>query len=231
MAYTENIIDKLINECVEGCIPVVNESLRTYHDDKHNLFDKLKRLGIEYDYIGSGEEPIIDIETWDEDTKRKVKSLLNVYGWQVIKETGWCVTAERVYSALWNDYYDMEAEKDEDYPYGEGIYYHITTAQKAPKILRQGLTVREGNKLGFKRGQRTYLLSWPWREFGEALYRNSREPKVDLVILLVDLRKYLGKQINIYHDDFTDDDGAVYTYDYIPPDCLQIYDRFTVNGQ
>jgi hypothetical protein len=231
MAYAKDIIVKLINECVADCLPVVNESLRTYHDENHNLSDKLRRLGIGYDYIGSGEEPIIDIETWDEDTKRKVKSLLNVYGWQVVKETDWCVTAERVYSALWNDYYDMEAEEDKDYPYGEGIYYHITTAQKAPKILRQGLTVREGNKLGFKRGQRTYLLSWPWREFGEALYRNSREPKVDLVILLVDLRKYLGKQINIYHDDFTDDDGAVYTYDYIPPDCLKIYDRFTVNGR
>jgi hypothetical protein len=231
MAYAKDIIVKLINECVADCLPVVNESLRTYHDDEHNLFDKLDRLDIGYDYIGSEEEPVIDIETPDEATRRKVKSLLSVYGWQVINETDWCVSAERVYSELWNNYYDMEAEKDDDYPHGEGIYYHITTARKAPKILRQGLTVREGNKLGFKRGQRTYLLSWPWREFGESLYRNSSEPKVDLVILLVDLRKYLGRQINIYHDDFTEDEGAVYTYDYIPPDCLTVYDRFTVNGR
>ena len=48
--------------------------------------------------------------------------------------------------------------------------------------------------------------------------------KKKITILLVDIRKYLGKQINIYHDDFTDYDGAVYTYDYIPPQCIKIFD-------
>ena len=40
----------------------------------------------------------------------------------------------------------------------------------------------------------------------------DRDEKTNVTILLVDVRKYLGKQINIYHDDFTDDEGAVYTY-------------------
>ena len=53
--------------------------------------------------------------------------------------------------------------------------------------------------------------------------------KINITILLVDIRKYLGKQINIYHDDFTADEGAVYTYDYIPPQCIKVYDNFIVD--
>lgn len=154
--------------------------------------------------------------------------MLNYYGWKAIKDNGWSVCTERIYGDKWNDFYDNEAEKDNDYPYGVGIYYHITPSYKVPKILRQGLTVREGNKLGYARGERTYLISYPGKDFAYSLFRDRKE-KVELTILLVDIGKYLGKQINIYHDDFTSDDGAVYTYDYIPPQCIKVYDTFTIS--
>lgn len=96
-----------------------------------------------------------------------------------------------------------------------------------PKILRQGLTVREGNKLGYARGERSYLISYPSKDFAYSLFRD-RKDKIDATILLVDIREYLGKQINIYHDDFTNDEGAVYTYDYIPPQCIKVYDTFEI---
>ena len=41
-------------------------------------------------------------------------------------------------------------------------------------------------------------------------------------------RKWLGKQINLYHDDLTYDEGAVYTYDYIPPQCISIYQTLEI---
>lgn len=129
---------------------------------------------------------------------------------------------EREFGDKWNEYYDEEAEKDDDYPFGIGIYYHLTPTEKVTKILKQGLTVREGNKLGYARGERTYLISYPEIGFAYSLFRDRKEKK-KITILLVDIRKYLGKQINIYHDDFADDD-AVYTYDYIPPQCIKIFD-------
>ena len=60
------------------------------------------------------------------------------------------------------------------------------------------------------------------------VYR-EKTAKVEVTILLVDIRNYLGKQINIYHDDFTSDEGAVYTYDYIPPQCIKVYDTFEIS--
>ena len=154
--------------------------------------------------------------------------MLNYYGWKEINDNGWSICAERIYGDKWNDYYDTEAEKDDDYPYGVGIYYHITPSYKVPKILKQGLTVREGNKLGYSRGERTYLISYPGKDFAYSLFRDRKE-KVEVTILLVDIRNYLGKQINIYHDDFTSDEGAVYTYDYIPPQCIKVYDTFEIS--
>lgn len=221
-------IDKLINECVDKYLrEYLNENLKTHDDDDYNLYGKLEELNISYDFINVW-ETILEIETPDKGTKAKVRQLLNYYGWKEIKDKGNSVCAERIYGNNWNDFYDEEAEDDDDYPYGVGIYYHITLSRKVPKILRQGLTVREGNKLGYARGERTYLISYPAIDLAYSLFRGHKE-KVEVTILLVDIRKYLGKQINIYHDDFTDDDGAVYTYDYIPPQCIKVYDTFEIS--
>ncbi len=217
-----HLLKQLVKECVDR---YVNENLKT-HDDEFNIYEKLEELDIPYDYINDGEN-ILEIRTPNKKIKAKVRQLLNYYGWKEIKDNGWSICAERIYGDKWNGFYDIEAGKDNDYPYGVGIYYHITPSYKVPKILRQGLTVREGNKLGYARGERTYLISYPGKDFAYSLFRGYKE-KVEVTILLVDIRKYLGKQINIYHDDFTSDDGAVYTYDYIPPQCIKVYDTFEI---
>lgn len=224
----------LINEKIDLIIKktlhhYLNENLYT-HDDDYNLLGKLYELDIDYDYINSN-DTAVSINTPDDNTRKKVFELLNYYGWKAIKDLGWCICAERIYGDLWNNFYDSEAENDQEegnsYPYGVGIYYHITTSNKVNKILKQGLTVREGNKLGYSRGARTYLISYPNEELAYSLFKDMKD-SVDVTILLVDLREFLGKQINIYHDDFTSDDGAVYTYDYIPPKCLKVYKTFTI---
>ena len=221
------LLEQLVNECVDRYLrEYLNENLKT-HDDDYNLYGKLEELGIPYSFINDREN-ILEIQTPNKNTKTKVRQLLNYYGWKEIKDNGWSICAERIYGDNWNDFYDDEAEGDDDYPYGVGIYYHITLSYKVPKILRQGLTVREGNKLGYARGERTYLISYPAGELAYSLFRGHKE-KVEVTILLVDIRKYLGKQINIYHDDFTDDEGAVYTYDYIPPQCIKVYDTFEIS--
>ena len=221
---TESNLHEIVKKCVTKIFEkLLNENLKT-HDDEYNLYEKLDELDISYDYINEREN-IIEIDTPNEGTKEKVLQLLNYYGWKKIKDNGYSVCAERIYGDLWNNFYDTEADKDDDYPHGIGIYYHITPSYKVPKILKQGLTVREGNKLGYARGNRTYLISYPSKDFASSLFKDSKE-KMNVTILLVDIRKYLGKKINIYHDDFTYDDGAVYTCDYIPPQCIKVYDTF-----
>lgn len=211
----------------ESVKTILNENLKT-HDDEFNIYEKLDELDISYNFINEREN-IIEISIPNKDVKKKVFQLLNYYGWNAIKMTDWSIFAERIYGDKWNDFYDEEAENDDDYPYGVGIYYHITPSYKVPKILRQGLTVREGNKLGYERGERTYLISYPSKDFAYSLFRDIKD-KIDATILLVDIREYLGKQINIYHDDFTNDEGAVYTYDYIPPQCIKVYDTFEIES-
>lgn len=231
MPFSENeskkyLFRKLVNECVDTCLSkYLNENLKT-HDDEYNIYEKLDELDISYDFINDLEN-ILEIQTPDKNTKTNVRQLLNYYGWKEIKDNGLSICAERIYGDKWNNFYDTEAEKDDDYPFGVGIYYHITPSYKVPKILRQGLTVREGNKLGYARGERTYLISHPGKDFVHSLFRD-RKDKLEVTILLVDIRNYIGKQINIYHDDFTFDDGAVYTYDYIPPQCIKVYDTLEI---
>lgn len=225
--YKKCLLKQLVNECVDNCLrKYLNENLKT-HDDEFNIYEKLEELDISYDFINVWEN-VLEIRTPDKNTKTKVRQLLNYYGWKEINDNGWSICAERIYGDKWNDYYDIEAEKNDDYPYGVGIYYHMTPSYKVPKILKQGLTVREGNKLGYSRGERTYLISYPGKDFAYSLFRDRKE-KVEVTILLVDIRNYLGKQINIYHDDFTSDEGAVYTYDYIPPQCIKVYDTFEIS--
>ena len=224
MKLTKTELKNIIKESVKT---ILNENLKT-HDDEFNIYEKLDELDISYNFINEREN-IIEISIPNKDVKKKVLQLLNYYGWKAIKMTDWSIFAERIYGDKWNDFYDEEAENDDDYPYGVGIYYHITPSYKVPKILRQGLTVREGNKLGYARGERTYLNSYPSKDFAYSLFRD-RKDKIDATILLVDIREYLGKQINIYHDDFTNDEGAVYTYDYIPPQCIKVYDTFEIES-
>lgn len=57
------------------------------------------------------------LRIFDEKTKSKVLQLLNYYGWKAIKDNGWSVCAERIYGDKWNNFYDTEAEKDDDCPF------------------------------------------------------------------------------------------------------------------
>lgn len=220
----DDSVRRVLSENVSKAIKLsITENLFTHDNEKHNLYDKLDELDIPFDFINL-QENIIEIDITNEQMRKKVHYLLNMYGWKNIKETKECIYAERIYGDDYNDFYDTEADKDDDYPHGVGIYYHITPSYKVPKIMKQGLTVREGNKLGYKRGERIYLISYPAFELMFEL--NRRDPQKEYTILMVDLRKYLGKQINLYHDDFADD-CAVYTYNYIPPSCISIYDKYT----
>lgn len=224
---TESDLHRIVKESVNSvlnenvCRKFLFENLFT-HDDNYYLPQKLDDLDIPYDFINDY-ETVLEININNEETRKKVLYLLNMYGWKNIKETNTSIFAERIYGDNWNDYYDRETDTDNDYPHGVGIYYHITTSNKVSKILKQGLTVREGNKLGYKRGERTYLISYPDINLAKQLYKNTNN---GITILLVDLRKYLGKQITIYHDDMSSDDGAVYTYDYIPPSCIKVYQTY-----
>lgn len=210
---------KLIAQEVNNIIRQhINENLFT-HNDEYNLLDKLDEYDITYDFINEN-ETIIEIRTrGNQETAILINKLLNYYGWMNIKETKFSIFAERKYGDLVNNYID---EDEDDYPTGIGIFYHITPTSNVEKILRRGLLPRESQKLGYSRGKRIYLLSYPSDDFARQLFRNNPEIN-DITILKVDISEYIGKNIDIYHDDFTSDDGAVFTYDYIPAKCIEIY--------
>ena len=212
---TERDLHRIVEKSVRRAI---NENLKT-HDDEYNIYEKLDELDIPYDFINDWDN-IIEIETENDDIRRKVLRLLNYYGWKCIKDYGFSICAERIYGDEWDNFEDKDAENDSNYPSGVGIYYHITPYNKVNKILKQGLTVRDGKKLGYDRGDRIYLISYPNKDFVNSLVGKNAKA----AILLVDISKYVGKQIKVYHDDLTNDEGAVYTYDYIPPKCIKLFD-------
>lgn len=218
---TERDLHRIVEKSVRRAI---NENLKTY-DDEYNIYEKLDELDIPYDFINDRNN-IIEIETENDNARRKVFRLLNYYGWKPIKDNGSSICAERIYGDEWDSFEDKDAENDSNYPSGVGIYYHITPYNKVNKILKQGLTVRDGKKFGYDRGDRIYLISYPSKDFINSLIEGEN---TKVAVLLVDISKYVGNQIKIYHDDFTSDEGAVYTYDYIPPKCIKLFDVIEPN--
>jgi len=222
---TIRINESDIRSMVGRCVSILRENLFTHDDIKYSLAFKLEDLGIEWYDIS--DEKVLKVETPDEGTKKKVLSLVNYYGWQVIKDEGDSVTIERKYTDSMDNYYDYEAESDQDrgnpdanYDFGVGIFYHITPTSNVESILKNGLRPKDNNKLGYERGRRTYLMTYPDTWLAGNLFDRDGS---DLTILKVDLRKYIGRQVKTYHDDLYDSNGSAYTNDYIPPECISIF--------
>ena len=129
---TEGDLHRIVEKSVRRAI---NENLKT-HDDEYNIYEKLDELDIPYDFINDWDN-IIEIETENDDIRRKVLRLLNYYGWKCIKDYGFSICAERIYGDEWDNFDDKDIEKDSNYPHGVGIYYHITPYNKVNKILKQ----------------------------------------------------------------------------------------------
>lgn len=206
---TENRLRGIIKECI-------NENFRTYDNSEHNLIDKLYDLEIDYDYINSN-ETMLEISIDNEDMRRLVNNLLNVYGWVKITEDEYSICAERRYGDKMDNYIDPDEQQ-------WGIYYHVTPSEKVSKILRQGLTPRQGSRLGYARGERVYLISYPSTSMIKDFH--MRGDNREYTILKVDLTGLLGNKIHIYQDELAEE-GAVYTYEPIPPQCISVYS--TVN--
>lgn len=202
---TEDRLRNIIKECI-------NESFRTYDSEEHNLIDKLYDLDIDYDYINSN-ETMLEISIDNEDMRKLVNNLLNVYGWVKITEDEYSICAERRYGDKMDDYIDPDEQQ-------WGIYYHVTPSEKVSKILRQGLTPRQGSRLGYARGERVYLISYPSTNLIKDFH--MRGDNREYTILRVDLTGLIGKKIHIYQDELAEE-GAVYTYEPIPPQCISVY--------
>ena len=80
---TERDLHRIVEKSVRRAI---NENLKTY-DDEYNIYEKLDELDIPYEFINDRNN-IIEIETEDDDARRKVSRLLNYYGWKPIKDNG-----------------------------------------------------------------------------------------------------------------------------------------------
>lgn len=125
------------------------------------------------------------------------------------------------------------------------VLYHITPISKLPKILKNGLVPRTTNTLS-NRPERVYLYSkkmslFSLRAFANALWKAQLEKKLNLnglnkkeiaeklnqprtekyAFLEIDTSKC--NDLKIFGDP--DMDGAVWTYDNIPPQAIKIINK------
>ena len=100
---TENRLRDIIKESI-------NESFRTYDSYEHNLIDKLYDLEIDYDYINS-DDTMLKISIDNEEMRRLVNNLLNVYGWVKIMEDEYSICAERRYGDKMDNYIDPDEKQ------------------------------------------------------------------------------------------------------------------------
>ena len=104
--------------------------------------------------------------------------------------------------------------------------YHVTTATKAKKIIRNGFYPKNDNHVEFNYDPRVYffttndkkiLLSYALesRKFST----DGKERKRDFAILKID-RKQLNDGVKFFRDSNMPNNYGVFTYQYIPSSAI-----------
>lgn len=156
-----------------------------------------------------------------EDEVGRIKNFLKFCGWYKATEES---DGDKV-SLI----FEKEHMKDEEAVKDFNAAYHVTSYKKVEKILRQGLTPKHNDRLGYH-PSRVYLFPdntcdvINLRFVGEMLhYQTYHKPRnEDYAILKVDLSN--ANDIKFYLDPNAD--GAVFTYDNIPPNLITVIDIF-----
>lgn len=156
----------------------------------------------------------ITIDKYSDDVKGKLQSLLNFFGFKVIKqvksESRFSNKPTPCYRFCFEAVYGDEEVKND-------IYLHATPTRKVKKILKYGLIPRDGKKLGYDRPDRIYLS----KLYDTTLFSMLFDKDEDYTVLKIDLSKS-DNDVRLYRDPLVDDEIAVYTPDTIPPQCISI---------
>lgn len=153
---------------------------------------------------------------------RSIEKFCNVCGWNLVNQCDFNLIPEYKMYAFQKEHYEKEDELKL-----RKEYYHLTPMRKVNKIMKQGLCPKSGNKLGTY-PSRVYLfpdisridisriaddLENPLGRFNDINPR--KEP---YAVLRIDTSKC--PNIKVYGDvDFY---GAVFTYDNIPPQAINV---------
>ena len=212
----ENTINKIVSDSIKKIL--IEGLTKSY--SYYCFCDYLKNLGFKRimtsrDYDGNPIETIkhlrIDKDLYTDDIKNKFNSILNIFGWQIIKtNTGKrtdCSSGDEIPTI----FFDIEAKYGNGY-IADGIYYHASPKNKISKILRNGLCPRDEGKRGDYRGPRIYLAA-----HNDDFIFNSVLGDTDYKVLEVDLR---GSGIMVYKDEYAQ--NSVYTLQNIPPNRIKI---------
>ena len=207
---------------MESIYEVISESLRSHPSFGYGYIgnitiqDRLENLGFRICNDGRNDRGRltckIKYSDWTDEIEGKLLEILNFYGYFLSgKGNGTdlydgepivCITIETIYG---------NREKTLD------TYYHAASDSKVPKILRQGLIPKSSDPMRNNAPGRIYLC----KHNNEYLFDTVRGGN-DYKIFKVDLSGIKDK-VSVYTDNLAVD--SVYTYDYIPPECLSVVEK------
>lgn len=207
-------INKVISEAVLKSYPYLGWG----NNAGVSITDRMENLGFVRCETNAGFDSgrlvyRIPLKKWTDKLEKQLQTILNFYGYFLSnKSNGIYISNEYrcVYVTIETIYGMQEETLD--------TYYHAASTKKVPKILRQGLVPKSSDPMRKNAPSRIYLC----KEINEVLFDAVRgDDKYE--IFKVDLSSMKDK-IKVYKDNLAIDD-SVYTYDYIPPQCLSIIEK------
>lgn len=110
----------------------------------------------------------------------------------------------------------------------KGICYHITTKERAEKIMRTGLRMKRSYYRKFP--SRIYLYATPKlsllndthiKDFAYKIVNKLKAKREGgIAVIRVNLNKCYNDVMRFYKDTSMKEDEAIFTYNNIPPECL-----------
>ena len=173
-------------------------------------FGKIKSFSI---FCASKEEAIKLTEN------EKFKNLIEFFNYFVSEIQDNRIFIEPTYSEDKSKYVFIDCK---------GICYHITTNERAEKIMKTGLRMKRSYYREFP--SRIYLYATPKlsllndKNIKDFVYKIVNKLKAEreggIAVIRVDLNKCYNDVMRFYKDTSMKEDEAVFTYNNIPPKCL-----------
>lgn len=195
---------------------------------KNKEFDGLISVGAAI--LGNGEQDteisVIDLIMPNDDaTKERIRKFIEACGWYVAGDQEDPSICRPGHTRItYEKKFQKEVDKESEVAVPD-IIYHITQEHLLPKIHKNGLVPRHNDKKAHH-PDRVYFITQELtkselRTFATQFMVTNNAPdyveKNLMTLLTIDISSIKDK-IKFYPDPNAD--GAVYTYDNIPPDCI-----------
>ena len=200
------------------------DNLNTH--DAEKLKSKILEISkVEFEDYSSGSIKSFSVLcTSKEDAKNlveneKFKNLIGFFNYFISEIKDNRIFVEPVYSEDRSKYVFSDCK---------GICYHVTTQERAEKIMRTGLRIKRSSYRDFP--SRIYLYATPKlsllkdkniKDFAYKIVNNIKaEREGGIAIIRVDFNKCYNDVMRFYKDTSMKEDEEVFTYNNIPPKCV-----------